>query len=126
MSGSRLAGRWRGAYSLPRQDRSAERCPVLTSAQVARSVLGSALVPICSSAERGARSPCSRFLSKGQLGSICLLEFQASRSPWRNEGSAKGIAQLPSRPCGSSTKPPVGPVTRGRFDENHSEIAGYA
>src|SRR6267378_6989250 len=112
---SRQAGSWRGAYLPPPQVQDAERLPALMWVRAARLALASALVPTSCSAEQDVRSLCNRFLSRGRLGSTCLLEFQVSRFPWHNEDRAKSIPQPPSRPCGDSTKL-LGsePVIRGR------------
>ena len=60
--------------------------------------VGAALVRISCSAEQDVRLLCSHFLSRGRLGSTCLLEFQVSRFPWPNEDTAKSLPQPPSRP----------------------------
>src|SRR5882672_5695623 len=85
MSESRRVGSWHGAYWHPPRVPGVERWPALMWVRVARLALASALVPTSCSAERGVRSPCNRFLSRGRLGSTCLLEFQVSRFPWHNE-----------------------------------------
>src|SRR6185503_14271899 len=89
-------------YLHPLQVRNAERLPELTWVRVARLALASALVQTSCSAERGGRSPYNRFLSRGRLGSICLLEFQVSRFPWPHEETAKAS--------------PAPIATRGGFD----------
>ena len=115
MSESRQVGSWRGAYLHPPPVRNAERLPALMWVQVAQLGLASALVPTSCSAEQDVRSLCSRFLSRGRLGSTCLLEFQVSRFPWPNEDTAKSLPQPPSRPRGDFDKL-LGqePVIRGR------------
>src|SRR6267378_3517035 len=112
---SRQAGSWRGAYLPPPQVQDAERLPALMWVRVVQLELASALVPTSCSAEQDVRSLCSRFLSRGRLGSTCLLEFQVSRFPWPNEDTAKNLPQPPSRPAATSTKlPGPEPVIRGR------------
>src|SRR6267142_1694358 len=86
MSESRQVGSWRGAYLHPPQVRGVERLPAHMWGRAARLALAWALVPTFYSAERGVRSPCNRFLSRGRLGSTSLLESQSSRLPWHNEG----------------------------------------
>src|SRR5882762_6766078 len=91
---SRQAGSWRGAYLPPPQVQDAERLPALMWVRVVQLELASALVPTSCSAEQDVRSLCSRFLSRGRLGSTCLLEFQVSRFPWPNEDTAKNLLSL--------------------------------
>src|SRR5467141_3642856 len=68
MSESRQVGSWRGAYLHPPQVRGVERLPAHMWGRAARLALAWALVPTFYSAERGVRSPCNRFLSRGRLG----------------------------------------------------------
>src|SRR6266852_7362644 len=125
MSESRQVASWHGAYLLPLQVPGVEPLPAPMWVRVARLALASALVPTSCSAERGVRSPCNRFPSKGRLGSTCPLVFQVSRFPWHNDDSAKSITQPPSRPSGDMDEAArFGASHQRTFDENHSEIAG--
>src|SRR5882724_10690633 len=124
---SRQAGSWRGAYLPPPQVQDAERLPAPMWVRVVQLELASALVPTSCSAEQDVRSLCSHFLSRGRLGSICLLAFQVSRFPWPNEDTAKSHLQPPSRPRDDFDKAARSGASNQRtFDENHSEIAGQA
>src|SRR6476619_3020272 len=95
---SRQVGSWRGEYLHLQQVRDAERLPALMWVRVAQLESASALVRISCSAEQDVRLLCSHFLSRGRLGSTCLLAFQVSRFPWPNEDTAKCLPQPPSRP----------------------------
>src|SRR6476620_10161143 len=125
MSESRQVGSWRGACLHPPQVRNAELLPALMWVRVARLAWALGLVPTFCSAEQDVRSPCNRFLSRGRLVSICLLEFQVSRLPWPNEDSARSIPQAPSRRRGDFDKAErFGASHQRTFDEILSEIAG--
>src|SRR5882672_5756978 len=80
MSESRRVGSWHGAYWHPPRVPGVERWPALMWVRVARLALASALVPTSCSAERGVRSPCNRFLSRGRFGSSHQRTFDENHS----------------------------------------------